>query len=267
MAKNRSKTFKVCFQTRGGAEVGYLHVAMPTTGSWEQPRGWTNSLWNQRWFNSAVHARLFKHTHAHTHVIAELILMQRPEATGLRWWLTNNVLVGEKTSTGWRESVWQCRTWKHQGLFKRKHEISLLLKCTVCLKMGLSQTQAVWKRLMQEWSRRWESSEKRWWETENDPQEEKNTHGESVRNKWREHKVVIQGKKKKREKHEEREWRPLVAQGQCCMRSKPHTQRRLTSVYLTAQKQNNNKKAISHMYGCSLAFPINLAINPERPDI
>lgn len=39
MAKNRSKTFKVCFKSRGGAELGYLHVAMPTAGSWEQPQG------------------------------------------------------------------------------------------------------------------------------------------------------------------------------------------------------------------------------------
>lgn len=118
-----------------------------------------------------THACSNTHTYTHvcTYVIVELILMQQPGATGLQWWKQRTFWLG---STEWAldgERVWQCRTWKTQGLFKQKHEISLLLKRTVCLKMGLSQTQAVWKRLMQEWSRKWESSEKRWWETKNDP--------------------------------------------------------------------------------------------------
>lgn len=38
-AKKRSKSFKVCFKTRGGDELCYLYVAMPTAGSRERPQG------------------------------------------------------------------------------------------------------------------------------------------------------------------------------------------------------------------------------------
>lgn len=40
-----------------------------------------------------------------------------------------------------------------------------------------------------------------------------------------------------------------------------------TYVSLSNSTKTKQKKAISHMYGCSLAIQINLAINPERPDI
>lgn len=92
----------------------------------------------------------------------------------------------------------------------------------------------------------------------------KNTHRESARNKWREHKVVIQVGKKRKTWIDGIKVSGSTRSMLCAVQT---TYSENTRQFILQHKNKQEKKVISHMYDCPPAFPVNLAINPERPDI
>lgn len=143
-----------------------------------------------------VNSEMVQHHCSHTRAHSAYIRHRGANSDATTWSYRAPMMIN-KQHFGWKKCLWaqgggRGRETEREavldtdnlGALKWKHEISVLLKYTVCLKTGLSQIQAVWKRLMQEWSRRWERSEKRGrgkggtMEDRKRPKEEKNTHRE-----------------------------------------------------------------------------------------